>query len=190
MGGAAHIQSSKNSIRGAWIWLTVLTCIPLAMWLWNSQWTQPWLTVRNQSGEKIFSTPLPPEQEFGIRFVHSVALSPVEEWFTAEEGLLALRRTVYQDFGAGLPHEAGEGQRMSFTDGRIVLSGFTLKLAQIDVRVGRVAGHELLLSDAKIKAGTQPVLRTLPLAAWAAPGTALSFTMEIPSLWTRLKALF
>lgn len=163
-----------------------------ALWLGREPLFSPLLTVRNPSGTLLFSTHLPETQEFGIRFVHSVALSPVEEWFANEDGLLALRRTVYQDFGAGLPHEAGKGQRMEFVDGGIVLSGFSMKLPALDVRVGRVAGHELMLPGAHVPAGASSVkgIRLLPLAAWAPPGTALTFRLEDLSLWERVRTLF
>lgn len=188
-------KASRASGYGVWGWLAVVPCVFLALWVWNSQWAAPWLTVRNPAGLLMFSVPLPAGQEFGIRFRHSVALSPVEEWFTAEEGLLALKRAVYQDFGAGLPHMAEAGQSMTFVDGRIVLTGFTLKLAQMEVRVGRVAGHELLLAVAEESeegdlVKTKPLAPTFPLVAWGAPGTALRFAVEVPSLWVRLRSFF
>lgn len=183
-------------IRGvrSWVWLVIPLGMVALLWLWHVQWACPWLTVRNEAGVIVFSNPLSAGQEFGIRFVHSVALSPVEEWFVAEDGLLALQRTVYQDFGAGLPHEAAKGQRMTFAQGQIVLSGFTLKLAQMDVRVGRVAEHQLLLTGAagreRVGAEAKEQTCVFPLTAWAPPGSALRFAVEVPPLWERLRAYF
>ena len=42
-----------------------------------------------------------------IRYIHSVAKSPVEDWFRVSQQTIFLERTVYQDFGAGLPHTPG-----------------------------------------------------------------------------------
>ena len=133
------------------------------------------LRVHNAAGDLLLETVLPDGAEFGIRFTHSVARSPVEDWFAARDGKVALNRTVYQDFGAGLPHEAGTGQTMTFRDGHIEITGYNLALPQLDVRVGRVAGHELLLP------GTD-VTRGLPLDSLAPPGASLSFSIHTQSL--------
>lgn len=193
-------QAAKTAAFPGWktgVWLAVLLGAASLFWLWHTQWASPWLTVRNASGSMVFSNPLSEGQEFGIRFTHSVALSPVEEWFVAEEGRIALQRTVYQDFGAGLPHDVDKGQRMTFANGRIVLSGFSLKLPQMDVRVGRVAEHQLLLAGVKASEGestagakAQEPTRVFPLAAWAPPGAALRFAVEVPPLRERILAYF
>lgn len=103
------------------------------------------LCVRNAAKELVFFSSLPQSQLFCIRFIHSVAKSPVEEWFRVRSGQIVLESTVYQDFGAGLPHEAGKGQRMDFDKGLVRISGYDLPIAPLVVRVGRIAGHTLLL---------------------------------------------
>lgn len=103
------------------------------------------LCVRNSAKELVFISRLPQSQLFCIRFIHSVAKSPVEEWFRARPGQMVLESTVYQDFGAGLPHEAGSGQRMDFEKGLVRISGYNQPIAPLTVRVGRIAGHSLLL---------------------------------------------
>lgn len=193
---SCDVNAADFSRWKKWTWLAVPLGLLAVLWLWHTHWASPWLTVRNDSGSLVFSSPLPEGQEFGIRFVHSVALSPVEEWFVAEDGLLALQRTVYQDFGAGLPHDAVEGLRMTVAEGRIVLSGFNLKLPQMDVRVGRVAGHQLLLpgnataAASEAHEGEKEPTRVFALAAWAPPGAALRFAVEVPPLGERLRAYF
>lgn len=131
------------------------------------------LRVRDTDGTLLLTAPLPHGAEFGIRFIHSVARSPVEEWFCAKDGNIALSRTIYKDFGAGLPHEALEGQRMVFADGHMEISGYTLLLPRLDVRVGRVAQHELLLP-----AVASGPFRIVPFSTLAPPGAALTFLLE------------
>ena len=106
---------------------------------------------------------------FAIRYTHSVALTPVEDHFVIRGGVIHLDRTVYQDFGAGLPSAPEAGQQMSAGHGRIVMSGYDRPLRTFDVRVGRVAGHALLLRD-----GAET--RETPLADVAPAGSALTFT--------------
>lgn len=138
-----------------------------------------WLCVQNASGKSVLVAIFPEEREFGIRFKHSVALSPVEDWFKASGNNVALTHTVYQDFGAGLPHQAEYGQTMRFFDGKVVISGYTLVLPQLEVRVGRVAQHKLLLPR-----GTGKEYAEIQLDSLAKPGAALSFSV-FSSSWLR-----
>lgn len=111
----------------------------------------------------------PDGASFGIRFIHSVAKSPVIDWFVARQGVLQLDRTVYQDFGAGLPHSPEQGQRMEQRDGHVIISGYAMALPRFDVRVGRVAQHTLLLPE---------TWEAIPLDTLAAQGAALTFSLE------------
>lgn len=127
------------------------------------------LCILDAQGAVKGAWPLAEGQGFAIRYTHSVALTPVEDHFVIRDGIIHLDKTVYQDFGAGLPTAPEAGQRMRSADGRLVISGYARPLASFDVRVGRVAGHTLLLPPGAGKGET-------PLAELAPPGSALTFT--------------
>lgn len=127
------------------------------------------LCVLDAAGAVAGAWPLAEGQGFAIRYTHSVALTPVEDHFVIRDGIIHLDKTVYQDFGAGLPTAPGPGQSMSAADGRLVISGYARPLESFDVRVGRVAGHTLLLPSGAGQA-------EIPLAELAPPGSALTFT--------------
>lgn len=137
------------------------------------------LVLKNADGAVLFSCQAVNGLSFGIRYIHSVAQSPVEDWFRVSQGMIFLEKTVYQDFGAGLPHAPEPGQTMSTGGGHIVISGYHKALPSFDVRVGRIARHTLLLpregeADGKAAQGS---VREVPLAALAPPGSAVTFTL-------------
>ena len=127
------------------------------------------LCVRDAVGALAGAWPLGEGEGFAIRYTHSVALTPVEDHFIIRDGVINLDKTVYQDFGAGLPSAPEPGQEMSAGNGRIVMSGYARPLKTFDVRVGRVAGHALLLPDSA-GGGEVPFTRLAPA------GSALTFT--------------
>ena len=129
------------------------------------------LVLRGKAGNTLLACPAPEGFVFGIRFVHSVAKSPVEEWFVVRRGVLHLDKTVYHDFGAGLPHNPEPGQTMRAEGGRIVMSGYDRPLPEFTTRVGRVAEHALLLPPG---CGPRTELR---LDALAPPGSPITFTL-------------
>lgn len=177
--------------------ISILAVASLAYW-----GVKPTLCVRNAAKELVLFSSLPAGQDFCIRFIHSVAKSPVEEWFYGRDGAIVLDRTVYQDFGAGLPHEASAGQRMEFVDGVVQITGYDVTLADLTVRVGRVAEHSLLLQQGArpwtdffwVDAALQPatprtdffatprtagkVFIVVPLRDLAPVGAALTFSVE------------
>ncbi len=126
------------------------------------------LCVRDAGGALAGAWPLGEGEGFAIRYTHSVALTPVEDHFIIRDGVINLDKTVYQDFGAGLPSAPEPGQAMSAGNGRIVMSGYARPLKTFDVRVGRVAGHALLLPES---AGGGEV----PFTKLAPAGSALTF---------------
>ncbi len=127
------------------------------------------LCALGADGSVLGAWPMAEGQGFAIRYTHSVALTPVEDHFVIRDGIIRLDKTVSQDFGAGLPSAPEPGQSMSAGNGRIVMSGYNRPLPRFDVRVGRVAGHVLLLP-----AGGG--MRELPLTDLAPAGNALTFT--------------
>ena len=69
--------------------LVMLVCMTGVLWvaphLFSSVQAQDVqrLVLRDSSGRELFSRPAPDGSEFAIRYRHSVALSPVEDWFSS-----------------------------------------------------------------------------------------------------------
>lgn len=140
------------------------------------------LVLKNEAGKVLFSCPADEGFSFGIRYIHSVARSPVEDWFRVRRHVIFLEKTVYQDFGAGLPHNPEPGQTMSAGQGHIVISGYDRALPSFDVRVGRIARHTLLLPRPETASGVAhkgaDTVREIPLDSLARPGSAVTFMLE------------
>lgn len=124
----------------------------------------------------------PADGRFTVRFLHSWARSPVDEIFEISGDVPVLTGTVYEDFGAGLPHEPETARgSMKLENGKIRIDGMERPVPNLQVRVGRfVANHELLYDGRKI-----------PLSRFFSPGDAVVFRVrKIPrcTLWlnTRL----
>lgn len=136
------------------------------------------LTLENPQGETLYSAPVKEGSVFGIRYVHSVAQSPVTDYFVIKDGGIWLDRTVYEDFGAGLPHAPEEGQIMRQGNGKISISGYNRKLGSFQLRVGRVANHILILMPGLPPDASGPHWRELPLDKIAKPGSAITFAVR------------
>ena len=139
------VVASLLGMTGRWGAAAFCLFVAACSQVGNTPQTAPQsLALLDENGEPLFTCPAEEGFVFGIRFTHSVALSPVEEWFSVRGGVIHLDKTVYQDFGAGLPHYPEPGQTMTAENGRIVISGYDRPLPSFTVRVGRIANHSLL----------------------------------------------
>ncbi len=116
---------------------------------------------------------------FTVRFLHSWARSPVDEIFKISGDVPVLTGTVYEDFGAGLPHEPEtDRSSMKLENGKIRMDGMERPVPNLQIRVGRlVAGHEVLYDGRKV-----------PLSRFFSPGDAVVFEIrKIPrcTLWLK-----
>ena len=129
------------------------------------------LVLEDAAGATLYSTPVENGTEFAIRYTHSVALTPVTDYFFIRDNSIWLDRTEYQDFGAGLPHTPEHGQKMRASHGMLTLSGYNRELGSFQLRVGRIANHILL-----IKSGNK--WHEVPLDSLTAPGSAITFAVR------------
>lgn len=131
------------------------------------------LVILNEGGQPVLQESIPEECGFAIRYTHSVALTPVTDYFYMKDGEIWLNRTEYKDFGAGLPFAPTDSETMEFDKNRIILKDLHIKVSPFSLRVGRVANHELLLLAGQD--GKCEISKTIPLKTLTQPGKPLGF---------------
>lgn len=103
---------------------------------------------------------LPAGRGFALRFIHSINLSPVEEFFIlGGESSLILQKVSFAQFGTGMP--TGDDEVIGMEDGLYVTKP-ARSFETIELRVSPVPGHELRLDGVII-----------PLTRWVPPGGML-----------------
>ncbi|MFN2364559.1 MAG: DUF1850 domain-containing protein [Halarsenatibacteraceae bacterium] len=81
--------------------------------------------------------------EVELRYIHSVAKTPVFEYFSINEDSFLLKKTVFESFGAGLPLDGGEFKR---ENGKFVREGQNTRLDNLVIRVSRTKGQEIVIA--------------------------------------------
>lgn len=127
------------------------------------------LSLESGEGKRLFSKTMRNGAEFAVRFMHSVAKSPVTDFFIVRDGKIFLDKTVYHDFGAGLPHAPEKGQSMRAEHGEITITGFDREIPDLEIRIGREADHTLLIFNNG--GGNEEI----PLASLGKPGSVIIF---------------
>lgn len=166
---AARFVVSAAALANLLLFLVCASTSPV-----SAAYKQLNLELKDIQGNVLVAFPVHEGESFGIRYIHSVALTPVTDIFTVKEGAIWLERTIYQDFGAGLPHEPQQGQKMTQEYGKITISGYNRRLSAFALRVGRVANHQLLIFADSPEAPVE----TIPLNSLARPGDVINFSVR------------
>ncbi|MBP7263954.1 MAG: DUF1850 domain-containing protein [Spirochaetia bacterium] len=121
----------------------------------------PWLRLGGADGRPLAT--LRVEGGFWLGYIHSINLSPVDEYFTVDaDGLLTLRELRFDQFGTGMP--SGDDDGFAVENGRFVTRpGRRFRIVQ--AAVSPVPGHRLSTGSG-----------TWLLTRWAPVGGLLSFS--------------
>lgn len=108
----------------------------------------PKLVLTNaKTGENYGSFPLE-DGTFSVTFVHSVNKSPVSDIYEIRDGVIYMTGTVYYGFGAGVPDELSEGQKLTFGEnGEMIISDMDLRIDDLVYVVGTVSDHILRIGN-------------------------------------------
>ncbi|MEC9490249.1 MAG: DUF1850 domain-containing protein [Halanaerobiales bacterium] len=87
---------------------------------------------------------------FEIKYQHSVARTPVLEFFEIKDGKILLTGTEYQSYGAGLPTSAEQGDYIVKND-RFYIKNIDQFLPEIMLRVSDYAEHEFIFNQESFK---------------------------------------
>ena len=85
---------------------------------------------------------------FNIKYLHSVAKTPVIEFFEIKDGKILLTGTEYQSYGAGLPTEATQGEYI-VEDDKFIIKNINQFLPEILLRVSDYAEHQFTYNQEK-----------------------------------------
>ena len=113
---------------------------------------KPCLVVQNSSTGQIYAQWLVSDNsEFSIEFVHSVNQTPVRDVFLISNNEFLPTETVFYGFGAGMQTELEEGQHLTYNaDSSMSITGFTMRLPQLNYIIGTVSDHVLYINGESI----------------------------------------
>ncbi len=105
-----------------------------------------------KTGVVLYSCPVKSGEEFSIEFIHSVNKSPVEDFYRIEKDGIHVFKTKYYGFGAGVQTELLDGQILTYEDNgsSMVISGFDVKMDDLQYIVGTVSDHVLRIGGNEI----------------------------------------
>lgn len=99
-----------------------------------------------QTGEILLLFNVQADDEFTVKWIHSVELTPWEEIFRIDDNnKIVLDRTRFQQFGAGVPDSAGT--KTEYKDGYIIFSGINQKMDLLPYGISSFAKHSFIFKN-------------------------------------------
>ena len=107
------------------------------------------LIIYNNKDEKIITYPLKTGDYFSIEFIHSVNQSPVIEYYKFDDNNnIYVYKTIYYNFGAGVPTELNGNEELSYgDDGSIIIDHIDKKIDNLTYYLSAIYDHRLKIND-------------------------------------------
>lgn len=128
------------------IFLIVLSLLLIGLLFYTAIQERTVIVIQDQvTGEsKVYVTN---DRQFKLSYVHSVLLTPVDEYFVIDENdLLILQKTVYESFGVGLPYEQFEDADFEIKDNKFILY-LERPFKSIPMIISTIPDHTLTIDD-------------------------------------------
>lgn len=143
--GINNKQKKLEKCTGLVALLLPTALLPLLVWFTYL----PCVLVEEPPTKKIlWAAPLKRDEQFQVRYIHSVDLLPVYEVYAYRDGKLVLLETMFKSWGAGLGY-TGEGI-ISEEDGWTAIRQMEREIGVIPLRVGTIAEHTILYRNEEV----------------------------------------
>lgn len=124
------------------------------------------IVVDGETNRILYKTTFTSQDIFVIKFIHSIHLTPVYEYYQISDSMdIILTEVHFDTYSVGMPSDLNKGEVLELKDGEIIIKNMQRILPYIDLRVGQViADHRLIIGDKEIR-----------LADIASPGSWIRF---------------
>ena len=107
------------------------------------------MTIRSyDTGNVLFKHEIKPEMVVIFRYIHSVSLTPIEEYLDVNAQGYTLRKVTYIDQGgAGMPEFAFGDQQFTIEDNTFVIKGFDRFFESITINAHEEYKDEIVVDN-------------------------------------------
>lgn len=107
------------------------------------------ILYNNDLGTEIANYPINNDGHFYIKFIHSVNMSPVIDYYKFDSNNdTYVYKTIYYNFGAGVETELENDESISYgDDGSMIIDNINKKISPLVYYLSSVYDHKLCIDD-------------------------------------------
>lgn len=130
-------------------YITAAVLIAAVIILISGSFSNKCLILEDDETGKIYKEiPVEDLDEFEISFIHSVNKSPVTDIYQIRDGEIYLTGNIYYNFGAGVPTEIYEGQKLSYgKNGEMIISNMDTLMPDLVYIIGTVTDYYISVNN-------------------------------------------
>jgi len=118
------------------------------------------------------------ENEFSIRYTHSIHLSPVLETYKIGKNNTIIQTEItYEEFGVGMPENATGKEKFIQKNGKYTITNMNRVHSFLDTRVGKVIANHTFIIDKN----------EIPFSSFVEPGSWVRVKIRKMNIWEMLK---
>ncbi len=123
----------------------------IAIFLFFFGYTDHMVIRSEETNKPLFTQVVEPNMTIKFSYIHSVSVSPIEEFLEVTSEGYILRKVVYIDQGgAGMPEFAFGDQEFVIDDNKFVIQGFDRFFESIVINVQKKYEDKITLADNEI----------------------------------------
>lgn len=129
--------------------------------------------------ELLAYLPVEDEEQFQIKYTHSIHLSDVYEGYKVEDEVLYPVELIYEDTAIGMPANAEEGEVFNMKDGKYYISNLQGQHKTITLAVGKVRANHAIIHQGQ----------SYELKEYVGAGTIVTIAAGRMTNWKLLKGV-
>ncbi|TCP20868.1 hypothetical protein EV207_14817 [Scopulibacillus darangshiensis] len=131
------------------------------------------------TGKILAFYPIKNTNHFSIRYIHSIHLTPVQEFYTIKGKHIVQTKLTYENFAIGMPSHAQGNETFTQKGKTYILSNMNRSFPYVDLRVGQVvSNHTLIISH-----------HQYPIHAFTGKGMWVRIRVHKINLWEMMKGV-
>ncbi|MFD0959888.1 DUF1850 domain-containing protein [Paenibacillus chungangensis] len=152
------VAAAARRTKLLWAGVIGIALVAILWWLLLPVSAYHLQIVRADSGKVLWSDNVQPGEVFLVRYVHSVELSPVLEFFmVGDDGEIVATESRTRSFGAGLPHEKKGITELA--GGYYVMRGLHEPVGELHVQPSYLHSHTLQFKGVTVHLNESPYAR-------------------------------
>lgn len=135
---------------------------------------------KEHTNEMLAYAPLKKNQNFSIKYTHSIHMSPVVETYEmTEDKEIRQVELMYEAFAIGMPSNAEGKEKFVNKDGKYYIKNMSNTFPYIYLRVGKVAANHTFISEGD----------AVRMSSFTKPGSLLKIQIKKLSVWEKWKGV-
>lgn len=138
----------NKSFSKLFILISAIVIVAMALLFLEVYKNNKYLNIYNENGDRLANHKILKDGTFSVSFIHSVNKSPVTDYYKIINNDIYLYKTVYYNFGAGVPTDITGDESLTYgEDGSMIIDNINKKIDSLSFFLSEQSDHILTIEN-------------------------------------------